>query len=179
MQTDLNTRESSTIQHMLRLRLSVETRRRLLSLGKSICFGSFCACHFSLIFSLDLVVSHTRANRSARASCYVCSVRNSTTNSIDSKRLSILIKFLVTNLSFSCTVSFLLFFPFFSSASSAFHPFFLSFFHSFILSFFGYEIRTLRLIFTQYRRGARTHAMENVMQDRKWFCCRAQPSIRF
>lgn len=139
MQTDLNTRESSTIQHMLRLRLSVETRRRLLSLGKSICFGSFCACHFSLIFSLDLVVSHTRANRSARASCYVCSVRNSTTNSIDSKRLSILIKFLVTNLSFSCTVSFLLFFPFFSSASSAFHPFFLSsilsFFHSSVMRF--------------------------------------------
>lgn len=118
---------------MLRVRLSVKTRRRLLSLGKSICFGSFCACRFSLIFSLDLVVSHTRANRSARATCYVCSVRNSTTNSIDSKRLSILIKFLVTNLSFSCTVSFLLFFPFFGSALSAFHPFILSFFHSFIL----------------------------------------------
>lgn len=122
------------IQYMVRSPRVMKTRRRLLSLWQIDLFWVGLCLPFLLYF-LDLLMLYTQVNHStAHDVRCVYFVRNSTTNSIDSKRLSILIKFLVTNLPFSFNVFFSSFF------GTSFLLLFLLFFPSFCS--FGYVIRT-------------------------------------
>lgn len=203
----MHTEESSTAPTRTRPRMSLSRSlsiwlrasstgqrcwRRLLALGKSICFGSFCACRFYYyIFSIYSCLAHSLALSARRRTlCYVCFVRNSTTNSIDSKRLSILIKFLVTNLPFlhhpcaihslhySVRFSFLLFGVFSpspspSSSSSSSSAGILSSVMRIELEYYSHNTKAMYETRTMCTRYGKRNAMCRV-----WVCRRAREKAR-